>query len=698
MVNYEIKSQLAKLLATEDLVVEHHKGAETAQFNVETRVLTLPMWKMASEFVYDMLVAHEVGHALYTPCVDWIKNRKISPSIVNVVEDARIEKMMKRRYGGLNKTFYRGYSDLQDQDFFEVEDKDISEMNLADRINLYFKIGNFIDIPFNDEEKVIVGLVSDCETFDEVLEVSQKIHDYCKSTSNKSEAEFDPLSNKKGEMIPDENVESEDDTEGEDGEKSEEMSDEDGSSLETSEKEESIDEDVLNSEPEAETMNTLEEKMKEMNRELGRGENVYIERPEYILENYVTTNEEIHNYIQDFWHGQEPEWFDNSDKLYFDYKKSSTKEVNYLVKEFECRKSADAYARASVSKTGVLDCSKLHTYKYNEDIFKKVNVIPDGKNHGLIFILDWSGSMATQMLDTVKQLYNLVWFCRKVNIPYDVYFFTNAFGDWSQNPEDFPTIEEENKFSVSHDEHLINILTSKVSNRVCEIQMKNFWRIVHSLNSYHSYSFPPKMCLGGTPLNEALMSLHQIIPQFKHQHKLQKVQCVVLTDGEAGMSSYNSMIHYTYQDEPKMCRKSIFYTRCYFRNRNTGFTYEIQNFALTDVILKDLGQSFPDVNFIGIRLCSNGEIGRFMNSYYKNTSSEEYVRDKKVWKKEKSLVIKNSGYKSYIVILNSSLQSDVSFEVKEDATKTQIKTAFQKSLKSKKMNKKILNEFISLVS
>ena len=41
MVNYEIKSQLAKLLATENMVVEN-RNVETAQFDVETRVLTLP--------------------------------------------------------------------------------------------------------------------------------------------------------------------------------------------------------------------------------------------------------------------------------------------------------------------------------------------------------------------------------------------------------------------------------------------------------------------------------------------------------------------------------------------------------------------------------------------------------------------------------------------------------------------------------
>ncbi len=99
-VSHEIKSQLAKLLATEDLVVEHKK-VETACFNVHTRVLTLPMWEKASNTVYDLLVGHEVGHALYTPDEDWLKEYKIPPQFVNVVEDARIEKLMKRRYPGL---------------------------------------------------------------------------------------------------------------------------------------------------------------------------------------------------------------------------------------------------------------------------------------------------------------------------------------------------------------------------------------------------------------------------------------------------------------------------------------------------------------------------------------------------------------------------------------------------------------------
>ena len=162
-VRHEIKSQLAKLLATEDLIVENKK-VETAEFNVHTRVLTLPLWDRASNNVYDMLVGHEVGHALYTPDTEWFLERKISHQFVNIVEDVRIEKLIKRRYPGLSKTFFNAYNELSDNDFFDVQGKDLDGLNLADRINLYFKIGNFVDIDFSIEEMLYVNKVDSCET------------------------------------------------------------------------------------------------------------------------------------------------------------------------------------------------------------------------------------------------------------------------------------------------------------------------------------------------------------------------------------------------------------------------------------------------------------------------------------------------------------------------------------------------------
>ena len=57
MFNQEIRGNLARLLATENLVVEHRK-VSTASFDVLRRVLTLPLWDKASNVVYDLLVGH----------------------------------------------------------------------------------------------------------------------------------------------------------------------------------------------------------------------------------------------------------------------------------------------------------------------------------------------------------------------------------------------------------------------------------------------------------------------------------------------------------------------------------------------------------------------------------------------------------------------------------------------------------------
>ena len=187
-IQYEIKSQLAKLLATEDLVVEHKK-VETASFNVVSRVLTLPMWDNTTEDVVDMLVSHEVGHALYTPNDEWYKEHEINPNLVNVVEDARIEKLMKRRYEGIAKTFYKGYTELHKEDFFSVKKKDISKLSLADRINLFFKIGSHYKISFTDFEQTLVDRVASCETFQDVLEVSKDIYEYCMEEIEKRKQE-----------------------------------------------------------------------------------------------------------------------------------------------------------------------------------------------------------------------------------------------------------------------------------------------------------------------------------------------------------------------------------------------------------------------------------------------------------------------------------------------------------------------------
>ena len=706
-IQQEIKSQLAKLLATEDLIVEH-KQVETASFNVETRVLVLPLWEKASSEVYDMLVAHEVGHALFTPNEDWTERYpEIPPSFVNIVEDARIEKLMKRKYAGLPKTFFKGYKELQGMDFFKLNDIDVNAMGFGDRLNLHFKIGNFIDIDFNDYEKTLVSMVNSAETFEEVLEYSKVIWEYAKEELEEKKKEQEEIE-MKVEMEDgegDNEQEYQTKTEGDEGdsEKSENEDDEDGLDYEDQvySKGGGI---TLGDEPQVETVDNLEESLKDLVNQAGR-ETLYVEKPTDLdITKVIVPNKWIHDCIDDEWSEIPVENFTNSDKEFDNFRRSARKEVNYLVKEFEMRKSASAYARAATARTGMLDMSKLHTYQYCEDIFKKVTVLPDGKNHGLIFILDWSGSMSPIMKDTIKQLYNLIWFCRKVQIPFDVYAFTNCYP--YHDREQHRYTPKNNMVCIEESFNLMHLFTSNVNARTLDHQMKTIYRISTRFGFYgwrpdspsDNFQIPLGMSLSGTPLDESLICLHQIIPQFKKDNKVEKVQCVVLTDGEAYTPCFHHEVKRHWEDQPYLGRNAL-WSGSFLRDRKLGKTYRLKDnrIGMTEVLLENLKDTFNNVNFIGIRLMPSRDAGSFIRQYH-GWSDTEYNKIMKGWKKNKSVSIKASAYDTYFGLSTTALAMDDEFEVKEDATKAEIKRAFGKSLKGKKMNKKILSEFIELVA
>ena len=714
-VNLEVKGMLARLLATEDIVVEHKK-VETACFNVHTRVLTLPMWEKASNNIYDLLVAHECGHSIHTPDEDWTTQVKVPPQFVNIVEDARIEKLMKRRYAGLAKTFFNGYRELADDDFFQLGDDDLETYNLADRANLWFKIGNFVNVPIQrGEETEIINMIADAETFADVLVAAETLYKYCKQKNKEQiKINLDNLESQEGGSDNQSASEFTDQEEGENDQPSDNSSDDSASEQRSDQHQpDSLSGGEHNEEPEVKTMDSLEESIKDLVNSNGT-ENVYLEIPQLDLKNVIVSNDEIHNRCRVEWQEQilnrklsYKDVFEEVDKQFNQFKRYSQNEVNYLVKEFECRKAANSYARATTARTGVLDCSKLHTYKFNEDLFKKVTTLSDGKNHGLVFILDWSGSMRNVMLDTVKQLFNLVWFCKKVSIPFEVYAFTT----------DYPVVTYGENFKVTGRRELaykkrdslvqigewfsmMNLLTSKTNSRVLDEQMKNLFRLANSGSRgvYPLYHIPTGLGLSGTPLNEALISLHQILPRFQKENKLQKVQCIVLTDGESAPMKYHREVQRHWEQEPFMGTRYIG-PDTFLRDRKTGNTYSCdeQISTFTDTLLRNLRDNFTDMNFIGIRVLESRDAGYFIRRYC-GSYGTEYDKVMNAWKKEKAFTIKKSGYHSYFGISESALSQDSEFEVSDDASKAQIKNAFIKSLKNKKMNKRILGEFIELVA
>jgi len=184
IINKESKGYLAKLLATENITIQHKK-VKTAYFDVKNRILCLPIWKNMGNDVIDLLISHEVGHALFTPSDGWAKaiDKGIQHSFLNVIEDARIEKLIRRRYPGLKQSFIKGYKELISNNFFGTKEKDVNNMLLIDRLNIHFKssiVGSTVKFT-NKKELDIVKRMDNLETWEDVVKLAEELGGYCKS-------------------------------------------------------------------------------------------------------------------------------------------------------------------------------------------------------------------------------------------------------------------------------------------------------------------------------------------------------------------------------------------------------------------------------------------------------------------------------------------------------------------------------------
>ncbi len=728
-----VKESLAKLLAQEDLIVES-RAVETAQFNVETRVLTLPIWEHDQAEVIDSLIAHEVGHALYTPN-EWDFLDEVPMQFVNCIEDVRIEKLMKRRYEGIPKTFYRGYKILADQDFFQIQDKDVDILSFIDRINLQYKIGNFIDVNFSDEEKPFLTKCDALETFDDAVALAKEIcafmrEQWEKQQEEKTEEVELPSTNTNGSTDngddledlsegltpqPSDTQETEDTPEGkEKPQPKPQTSGGQEAGRNTEEPQEFV--------PSVETLDALNDGLRSLVNSDAQ-EFDYIELPKTISSKFFVSNKEVSDLMNNFYTQKEnlrhqkdfsdeyelhmareyTKNIDNTDAEYRKFKVSQNKEVNYLVKEFEMKKAADSYARATTSRTGVLDTTKLHTYKYNDDIFRKVTTIPEGKNHGLIFNVDWSGSMSNCIQDTVKQVLTLVSFCRKVGIAYDVYLFSDNYEKDDHKYHEDPELEGK---VILRDFRMLNVLSSGSNNRSHDRQAQNLFRLASSFKYHTSCGVPHKMNLGGTPLNEAVVSLNSIIPLFKKRTGAQKVHVINLTDGEGFTLRYGKKVVSQYNGEVSVISRNC-NPLSILRDRQTGKQYKFvpDRYDQTNTFIYQLRDRFPECEFMNIRLISGNDWYRFKRSCLgyefdgdlnDNTAWADADRE---WKKTRSFICLSSAYTVQYALAISALNTEDEFTIeKEDPTKAEIKRAFTKSLKGKKMNKKILSSFIDRIA
>ena len=739
MVNIAAKNTLAKLLAKEGITVQHG-NYETAYFDVENRVLGLPVWKDMDN-LYDLLVGHEVGHALFTPPEGWHSATQEIPGcprqFVNIIEDIRIEKLVQRSYPGLVLSFKKGYTNLHDRDFFKIGgivDILFSQFKLIDRINIKAKLRDIVKVEFSAEEKVLVNEAFAVETWEDVLAVCKKLVEYAKTEEKKDTPQPEPtledfaqkmMSSESAPQSNDDNGENDDtntqETSGSDKEEGQSGSDENDSeesgqadsetqaseengdagkdeqSQSSSEKtddagKEQADDDGVAGSNDSETE---EEKLKSITDTAQRqSEKELVERdrhdnPMDIV--YGLTDQQWNESVVSFKELAEERkklegffgvWRKEEENHFNAFESETKRFVQIMAKEFELKKAAWRSKRAQTSRSGSLDVNKLYSYKYNDDIFKRFVSMPDAKNHGMVLLVDWSGSMHEDLGSVIKQVLSLTAFCKKVNIPFDVYSFT------SKNSElKTPSIQH-----VKHDDlHVVHMLSSKMNkveyNEAFRAYAKISW-VFNAKGGYASGTVLTKLeSLGMTPLNAVLTYIPTLLAKFRQETGAQKIIFTCLTDGASqSADSVQSLGGYG-------GRKFI------VNNKLLDTTNKLE----TEVLLENI-KNYCE-NTVGYFL-TRGSRHNFQYALPEKGNQRlpwlEVMDLRKEFLKNKILHYKNTkGYGDYFILRSdkASLNTDnEDFAVSKVAKKAEITRAFKKFQKSKKGNRIMATKFAEAVA
>jgi hypothetical protein len=798
----EQKSQLAKLMATENLTVEHQK-IRTARFDPQNRILYLPIWQFMTGVTYDHLVGHEVGHALYTPAVGWHdavvdkSKGKNFKSFLNVVEDARIEKKVKRKYPGLNRSFRESFADLMKRDFFGLNGREYSDLCFIDRLNLYTKSQYSLPIEFSTDEQKMVDKVMACETWEDVVAVTGDIYDFSKDEQYEmmmedfqsfsysdeysdeysddydmgdSDSDDEPNKNesvksKSNSQSEDSDEKSEDDNDGdgngeetgkqtksnssksdEKGDAEDDMSDVDGGEYNRYKDSTPATRDMFD--PRCETddsfraneVTLLDEKCKEY---------VYLTFPKPILKNIVTPAKRVQEQLTKFYFENNYSIYaDNARKWVTEFKNKNDRYIGLLAKEFEMRKAAKAFSKSKLSDTGDIDINKLASYKFDDNIFRKVMMTPKGKNHGLVLLLDKSGSMSNNMAGSIEQILVLSMFCRKVNIPFVVY----GFGDSIEaNMEDLgcgmdssiekrqqyhgtkrPCFEKTIKSMALDTVFLREYINNKMSNAEFSNALRNMIMLKKSFEggrwNRECYR-PDSEHLSNTPLTQAIIATAEIMKTFKTTNNLDMTSLIIVHDGDADYTRHYNHEYESIEDK----RKYIASKGIDVRNTNVIIRDNVHKFE------KKVTESYHSEEMLTLALewfkkvTGSKVFGFFLipdnrPSWVRGTISNRYVLEDgstyaqklqesqkgidrwneqqrieakvkevaKTFKQEKFLISKTPGFTSFFLVSGGDDLKTENEEIEVDGkiTANKLKTAFMKLNKKKQINRVLVSKFI----
>ena len=605
------KDNLARLMAGENLTVVHRK-TPTAYFDLKNRLLCCPIFKEdISPELYDLFMGHEVGHALWTPYEgvhSAVTKNKTLKGYLNVIEDVRIERNIRNKYQGLRKSFFTAYNELMEMDFFGVKGKNLQELSLIDKINLITKCGSRINIKLSKEEQFFLDWAMKCETWEEVEECATAIYEWSKENETRTEQDeqlvpqmFDIGDEEEDEEGEEEEQEGESweesysDSEEEEEDNLPEVPETTGSGQETEEEEseEEAEEEERKETGGVSNQGTPEQYDDEDGaRESITEHNAHNNEEQFISEtNIVRTqinlkekgfSEFVTDTLYDYklvlndWkeyyeRAGEDSYYGNrieptKKRALHTFKKLESKNkaiINHMAKEFEMRQTALSSRHAFTGKTGKLDMNRLAKYQIVDDVFKRVTYLPDGKNHGVNILLDWSGSICNEVQDLLEQTFILTMFCRKVNIPHRVYLFSDNI---SKRPVE---VDDHTSYWRDRCGYLVEIFSNEMNSKEYKEMFLNmstlynhymtdnirygrggkFAKKLEGWNNWfegcqfidpdqYGYIDMPtdvyptsKYSLGGTPLDTTLVAMRGLLPQFNKAYGIEKSILTVITDG-----------------------------------------------------------------------------------------------------------------------------------------------------------------------
>jgi hypothetical protein len=727
------KSQLARLMATENITINHIK-AQTASFDPINRVLYLPIWKDMSGVIYDLLTGHEVGHAQYTPADGWhsaASDKTKSPNykgFLNVVEDARIEKKIQRKYPGLRMSFKNAYAELMMRDFFGIKNRDVSQMPFIDRLNLYSKSQWTMSVSFTHEEQKLVEKVRVAETWDEVIKITDEIFAYSKDEQQELQQNdfqfFDP------EMIDDEDGDENYDADEDGGEDRGVESEGAGNGVGNDE-----DDEDENADEEPNLPNAINRKKMSQNSYEDQGalidpicqtdenyrrnesqlldekskEYVYYKIPKANMENILVPHSIVQGALTKSFNAQVNE--DQKNEWYSEFKKTNERYINLLVKEFEMRKAAKAFSRSRLADTGEIDVGKLSSYRFDDNIFRKMLLVPKGKSHGLVLLLDKSGSMQDIIGDSIEQILILTMFCRKVNIPFVVYGFGNNSHGYvsdviAQNrlkdhstfkEKDFSSFETEVDAIAFSDVRLREYLSSTMSNSVFTSAVKNMLILKRSYNRRNYIAYPVTENLSNTPMTQAVAALANVMKEFKRKNNLDITNLVVVHDGDADhthiycnknelnpVMQFNSQNVFIVDDKIKFQRKlssidgmhTIILEWFKIVTGSKIFSFYLTDTRYAKATIKERG-------------CDEEGFLLILNEHKLNESIKKF-------KKENYFNLNIQGYDKFFVTTPKGITEEDSFDsLAENAQSIRdIKSAFTAANKKRTVSRAMVNQFI----